>query len=59
MTNSAMISFRLEPDHAVVKAMARSRGTPVSEFVREAVERALELDAHSRRFAAFIARAAE
>ena len=60
MPNSAMISFKLEPDHyAVVKAMATSQGKSISEFVRETVESALDLDLVSRRFAAFIARAAE
>lgn len=60
MPYSAMISFKLEPDYyAVVKAMATSRGKSVSEFVRETVERALDLDVVSRRFASFVARAAE
>ena len=45
MSNVATVSFKIAPDHyAVLKAMAVGEGLSVSQFVRETVERALELE---------------
>ena len=45
MSNVATVSFKIAPDHyAVLKAMAAGEGLSVSQFVRETVERALELE---------------
>ena len=50
MGYGATISFKLAPDYyAVVKAMAAGRGKSVSQFVRETLEEALDLDAQSDR----------
>ena len=45
MSNVATVSFKIAPDrYAILKAMAASQGLSVSQFVRETVERALDLD---------------
>ena len=53
MSYGATISFKIAPDYyAVVKAMAAGQGKSVSEFVRETVEGALELEREAERLAA-------
>ena len=45
MSNVATVSFKMAPDrYAILKAMAQGEGLSVSQFVRETVERALELE---------------
>jgi uncharacterized protein (DUF1778 family) len=59
MSNSALVSLRIAPEHyAVVKAMADSREQTLSEFVRDTLEQALDLDHQARLLAAFFADAA-
>ena len=59
MSNVATVSFKMRPEYyAVVKAMAESQGLSLSEFVRDTVERALELDVQARRLQALFARLA-
>ena len=49
MANTALVSFKLSPDHyAVLKAMAEGQGKSLSEMVRETVEYALDLDRQAR-----------
>ena len=56
MTYAATISFKIAPDYyAVVKAMAAGQRKSVSEFVRETVEQALELEQEAERLAALFA----
>ena len=53
MGYGATISFKLAPDYyAVVKAMAAGRGKSVSQFVRETLEEALDLEAQAERLTA-------
>ena len=57
MSNVATVSFKIGPEHfAVLKAMAQAQEMSVSQFVRETVERSLELDVQARRLAAFFER---
>jgi len=45
MSNVATVSFKIAPDrYAILKAMAAGEGLSVSQFVRETVDRALDLD---------------
>ena len=45
MANTATVSFKLAPErYALVQAMAQGKGKSLSEFVRETVEGALDLD---------------
>ena len=49
MSNSALVSFKIEPDHyTVLKAMATSKEQSLSQFVRETIVQALELDHYAR-----------
>ena len=51
MGNTTVVSFKVGPRHYVVlKALAAVRRMSMSEFVREAVTEALELDAQADRF---------
>jgi uncharacterized protein (DUF1778 family) len=60
MSNTAIISFKVAPDqYAVLKAMASSQHKSLSQFVRETVEQALDLESQARLLASFFARAAE
>ena len=60
MSNTALVSFKIAPEHyAVLKAMAESQQKSLSQFVRETVELALDLDEQARLLAAFFARARE
>ena len=45
MGKTATISFKMAPErYALVQAMAQGQGVSLSEFVRETVEGALELE---------------
>ena len=56
MSNVATVSFKIAPDrYAVLKAMAAGEGLSVSQFVRETVEQALELERQMERLAALFA----
>jgi uncharacterized protein (DUF1778 family) len=60
MSNVATVSFKIAPDrYAIVKAMAAGEGLTVSQFVRETVERALELDRQVERLSALFAPAGQ
>ena len=53
MSNVATVSFKIAPDrYAILKAMAQGEGLSVSQFVRETVERALELERQVERLSA-------
>ncbi len=52
MSNAATVSFKLAADHyAILRAMASGQGKTISEFLRETVVRALELDRQAQRLA--------
>ena len=56
MGKTATVSFKLAPErYALVQAMAKGQGVSLSEFVRETVEGALELDRQLDRLAAMFA----
>lgn len=56
MSNSALVSFKLPPEYyAVLKAMAKGQRVSLSEFVRETVVLALDLEGHGERLAAMFA----
>ena len=56
MSNSALVSFKLPPEHyAVLKAMAKGQRVSLSQFVRETVILALDLERHGDRLAAMFA----
>ncbi len=56
MNKSALVSFRLKPDHyAVLKALAGGQGTSLSEPVRETVEEALDLKSRAQQLQEFFA----
>ena len=63
--NTTMVYARahdhtVEADYfAAMKAMAASQGKSLSEFVRETLESALQLDVQAKRLAAFYARTME
>jgi predicted DNA-binding protein len=60
MSNSALVSFKVAPErYAVLKAMAESREQTLSEFIRETLEQALDLDRQARLLATFFAETAE
>ncbi len=60
MSNVAVVSFKMEPDHyAVLRALAAGQGKSLSEFVRETVEQALDLDRQVRALASFFAQVAQ
>ncbi len=60
MSNVALVSFKLQPDeYAVVRALAISQGKSLSEFVRETLKRALELDLQVQALASFFAQVAQ
>ena len=52
MSNVATVSFKLAADqYAILRAMASGQGKSISEFLRETVVRALELEWQARRLA--------
>ena len=56
MSNVATVSFKIAPDrYAILKAMAASQDLSISQFVRETVERALDLDQQVERLATLFA----
>jgi len=60
MPNTALVSFKLEPDrYAVLKAMAEGQGKSLSEMVRETVEYALDLDRQARLMEEFFRQVAQ
>ena len=60
MSNTALIRFKIGPEHyAVLKAMASSQHKSISQFVRETVVLALNLDDQAERLAEFFAEARE
>jgi len=53
MSNVATVSFKLAAEHyAILRAMASGQGKSMSEFLRETVVQALELDEQTQRLAA-------
>ena len=57
MSNVATIAFKIGPEHyTVIKAMAATQNMSISQFVRETVERALDLDVQARRLQDFFDR---
>ena len=56
MSNVATVSFKIAPDrYAILKAMAAGEGLSVSQFVRETVDRALDLDRQVERLSTLFA----
>ena len=54
MSNVTTVSLKLAPEHyAVVKAMAQGQGVSVSEFLRETLQDALDLERQLERLADF------
>lgn len=52
MANCMTVSFKLAPEYyALVKAMAQGTGTTVSEFLRDSVLEALNLEGEMERLA--------
>ena len=53
MGNTTVVSFKVAPrHHAMLRALASSRHMTLSEFLREAVAEALQLDEQADRFRA-------
>ena len=56
MSNVTTVSLKLAPEHyAVVKAMAQGQGVSVSEFLRETLQEALDLERQMERLASLFA----
>ena len=56
MGKTATVSFKMAPErYALVQAMAQGQGLSLSEFVRQTVEGALELERQLERLAALFA----
>ena len=56
MSNTATVTFRISSEQfTVLKALAAAARMPLSQFVRETVEEALELERQMERLTAFFA----
>ena len=56
MSNITTVSLKMAPEHyAVVKAMAQGQGVSVSEFLRETLQDALDLERQMERLASLFA----
>ncbi len=55
MSNVATVSFKIAPDrYAILKALATSQGLTVSQFLRQTVEDALDLEQQVERLVDFL-----
>ena len=56
MSNVSTVSLKMAPEHyVVVKAMAQGQGVSVSEFLRETLQDALDLERQMERLASLFA----
>ena len=56
MSNVTTVSLKMAPEHyAVIKAMALGQGLSVSEFLRDTLQEALDLDRQMERLASMFA----